>query len=143
MMMKKQKPFPHDIGLTTRTAILVPSTYQRNKKVTQATFEKRVRETENFMNKEFGGSTVTRGVGSYTINEKKKRPKLVQENVMIVENFSRPADWKKHRAEVEKYVEDKQLEWTQDSIGFEIQQPRKPLSLHYVRAHKKKLKDVS
>ena len=137
-----KKTFPHDVGLTTRTAILVPSTKHGNRKITQKEFSKRVRDTQNFMNKEFGGSTVTRGMGSYTIEGKK--PKLVQENVVIVENFSKPRDWKKHMKEVETFVERKQQEWTQDSVGFEIQTSHKPLSLHFIRAHdKKKLRDVA
>ena len=146
-----KKTFPHDVGLTTRTAILVPSTKHGNRKITQKEFSKRVRDTQNFMNKEFGGSTVTRGMGSYTIADKGKKPKLVQENVVIVENFSKPRDWKKHMKEVETFVESKQQEWTQDSVGFEIQTSHKPLSLHFVRAHnpalsgtsKKKLRDVA
>lgn len=146
-----KKTFPHDVGLTTRTAILVPSTKHGNQKIFQKEFASRVRETENFMNKEFGGSTVTRGMGSYTIDSQGKKPKLVQENVVIVENFSKPKDWKKHMKEVEKFVESKQVEWTQDSVGFEIQTSHRPLSLHFVKAHdpairgasRKKLRDVA
>lgn len=137
-----RKTFPHDVGLTTRTAILVPSTKHGNQKISEREFNARIRETQNFMNREFGGSTVTKGVGSYTISGRK--PKLVQEDVVIVENYSKPKDWKKHMREVENYIESKQKEWTQDSIGFEIQAPHKPLSLHFVKAHsKKKMREIA
>lgn len=136
------KSFPHDKGLTTRTAIFVPSTKHGNQKISKKEFNARVSETQNFLNKEFGGTTSVRAVGAYTI--KGKKDKLIKEDVVVVENFSTPADYKKHQKAVEKFTENKQKVWTQDSIGFELQQPKKPLSLHFVKAHKKKgLKDIT
>ena len=139
--MKKQ--FPHDTGLTTRTAIFVPSTKHGSQKISKKEFNSRVTDTQNFMNERFGGSTVIKGTGSYTIR-KGKHNRLVKENVVIVENFSNPADWEKHRKEVEDFAESKQREWTQDSIGFEIQSKKQPLALHFVKAHdRKKLRDMA
>jgi hypothetical protein len=127
-MGRNEFDFPKEHGLSTYSAIYVPSTKGVNKKISEGAFSKRITETQRFMTKEFGGTTTDREVGTYTA----KSGSVVKERVAKVENYSSFTDWKKKDTKVRKFVKDKAKEWGQESISFEFEAPHRPKKLVFI-----------
>lgn len=106
-----------DEGLDTQVRIFVPSTYDKNKKLSALAFKSRIAETVNYFTNLFGGSTRYVGVGSYTSEEG-----VVFENVAVVEVFAKSDDWNRHDDAVKRWIMERKKNWGQESMGFEWQQ---------------------
>lgn len=130
--------FPKAKGLQTYSAIYVPSTKRKDKKISKKEFDKRITETERFVAKEFGGASAVKKSGIYKI----KSGKVVSENIAVVENYSRFSDWKRKDQEIEKFIKKKAGEWEQEAIAFEFESPNSARKLVMVEADKNRLNKV-
>lgn len=110
--------------LPVRTAILVPSTTKKNKRVSGKEYTHRVRETRQFLAKTNGGYTSVSATGGYVSKEKG----LIQEPVAEVVSYSKRADFKKNRPTVRKFLKKKGKAWGQESMGYEHED-----DLYYVK----------
>jgi len=108
---KQRKDIFH---LPIEQAILVPSTKQANKPVSNPEFNRRVAEVRKYLSKEFGGYTSVKGVGGYYSDDKKR---LIKEKIAKVTGFSQKKDWnqKKILAQLSKWSK----KWGQESMGYE------------------------
>ena len=106
--------------LRYQVQIFVPST-KFDKTVKPAIYNKRIKETETFLSKEFGGDTSIRAKGGYIFADKKNKDKLVTEDVTIVEGSMSKEEYVKKKPKIEKFIKTKQKEWKQESIGYKFE----------------------
>src|SRR4030067_619927 len=137
-MGKNEFDFPKEEGFQYRSAVYVPSKVG-TKRIPQKEFNRRIKETKNFVNSKFQGSTSVKAVGSYTDS----KGRIINEDAVIVENFTTRENWNKEDENVRKWLEDKQKEWNQEAIGVEYESPKKPRRLIYIASKKKRLKEIS
>lgn len=112
------KPFQTRKGvfhLPVRTAVIVPSTTRKDKKISRADFQKRINETRRFLAKKNGGYTSVRARGGYVT----KNGKLIKEDVAIVESFATKEAFSKNKAAVAAFLKAKGKSWGQESMGYE------------------------
>ena len=116
-MEKFDFPIPSSniMELPIKTAVFVPST-EIDKKVSPARFRKRIRETRNFLDRTFGGSTRMKGVGSW---ESSKSNKIIDEDVVIVESFSTKPNYLKNDQLLRDFIQKKLVSWKQQAISVE------------------------
>jgi len=103
--------------LPVRTAVIVPSTTNKDEKISRADFQDRINETREFLSKTNGGYTSVRGTGGYVAND----GKLVKEDVAVVESFATKEAFEKNKKAVESYLKRKGREWGQESVGYEFE----------------------
>ena len=96
-------------------AIIVPST-EFDKTITKKEFDKRVKETRKFLSDTFGGDTSINAKGGYT-----ESGRLISEDVVMVETYANPKEYKKNKEKVEEFIKKKQKEWEQFSIGYQFE----------------------
>ena len=101
--------------LPQRTAVIVPSTTSKDRKIPRQEFEKRVTETRLFLSGVNGGYTSVRAEGGY----KAQDGTLIKEPVVVVESYATEADYIKNRAKVESWLKRKGSQWGQESMGYE------------------------
>ena len=133
--MPNRLDFPKKRGLGTRIVVYVPST-EKDKPVSTREFNRRVRETQMFLSKEFGGSTRVSGVGTFIDNSN-----LIREDVAKVESFADSKVYRRVDKKLEKWLMKKRKEWNQFSVGYEYEKFKRPEGLHLIEA--KKLKQLS
>ena len=112
------KPFEGVKGvfhLPIRTGIIVPSTSDTSKKISQDKFLDRINETRKFLSNANGGFTSLKAVGGFT----DKDGKLVKEKVVVVESYATKEDFRKNRPKVVKFLRKKGKEWKQEAMGYE------------------------
>jgi hypothetical protein len=97
-------------------AVYVPSS-NFDKKISDAEFQKRIKETYSFLNRAFGGTTRVRGIGSW-YNDGNK---LVNEKVAIVETFAKIKDYKQAQNKLKAWLKQKRKEWKQWALSFEFE----------------------
>jgi len=120
-----QKPFnkmPNGtFSLPIQQAVLVPSTNKQQKFIGTPAFKKRTKETEDFLAKLYGGFTKTEGLGGYSMDKVKDKPKLgkvvIKERANMVTAFSQKQDFEAGKKDLRKYLKDKKKKWGQDSMG--------------------------
>lgn len=95
--------------------ITVPSTTGQ-KHITGQQLNDRARNVATEMTQRFGGSTRIRGQGQY---ENKRYNKLDDEDVVQVEVFMTPKQWKENRKSMEKYLHNKKKAWKQEDLAVE------------------------
>ena len=113
-----RKPFSKAKGifaLPVRTAIIVPSTTDKNKPVSKAEMAKRVEDTRRFLNDTNGGTTSVKAVGGYTDN----KGNVIKEPVVVVESYATRKGFVKNKKKVRRYLEQKGKAWKQESMGYE------------------------
>ena len=115
---KSKKDFPKGKGLDIHIVIYVPSTSNVSKKISTQTFQRRIRETANFLSTKFGGATRVSDIG-YWVSDKKG---LVKEKVAKVECFTKRKDYYRYDMEIEKWIEQKKKEWGQEAISYEFEE---------------------
>ena len=103
--------------LPIRTAIIVPSTTSKDKKITRAEFQERINFTRKFLSKKNGGYTSVRGSGGYVT----KDGKLIKEPVAVVESFATKEAFEKNKKDVEYFLKHKGKAWGQESMGYELE----------------------
>jgi hypothetical protein len=101
--------------LPVRTAIIVPSTSNTDKRVSRQEFQRRINEVRKFLAEKNGGYTSVRATGGYVT----KGGKLVKENVAVVESFAEAKTFRKNRRVVQGFLKRKGREWGQESMGYE------------------------
>lgn len=101
--------------LPVEQAVYVPSTKDKNKPVSKAVFNSRVKEVKRYLSNKFGGYTAVKGVGGY--HEKKKG--LIQEKVVRVVSFSKEDAFKKNKTKLMQQLGKWSKKWGQDSMGYE------------------------
>lgn len=102
--------------LPLQLAITVPSTTDKDEKVSSAEMDKRVKETAKELSNRFGGDTAIKGVGDYTTEGK-----LIRENVIIIESSMTRKDYEKNKPAIESFIKKKHKEWKQDTIGYKFE----------------------
>lgn len=105
------------LHLPIRTAVIVPSTSNKDEKITRADFQSRINETRKFLSKKNGGYTSVRGSGGYV----SKEGKLIEEPVAIVESFATKEAFEKSKKDVEYFLKRKGRAWGQESMGYELE----------------------
>jgi hypothetical protein len=117
-------------------AVLVPSTSNISKHISQKAMGKRVNEVRKFLSQSFGGYTSVKGTGGWFNKDAKK---LVEEDVVKVTGFATIPAYKKHKKEMKGKLYEWRKKWGQSSMGYE-----KEGDLFYYgvkeRAKKRKLK---
>lgn len=96
--------------------IYVPSTRNKSIVVQPKTFEKRIDEVIDFVTRKFYGSSISRGVGTYTDHDN-----IIRENVACVSVFTTKEMYNANDLELKKFVLKKRNSWGQASIGYEYQ----------------------
>lgn len=112
------RPFPNKKGifkLPVRTAIIVPSTTSKSKKISQEAFDRRVEETRKFLSAINGGYTSVKAVGGYT----DKDGRVIKEPVIVVESYAKRKAFMANKGRVRKWLELKGRSWGQESMGYE------------------------
>jgi len=105
------------VRLEKQMAIVVPSTKDLNKPISEKEMQARVQTVRNFLNQTFGGTTRIKGIGSYT----SKGGKVVDENVVVVESFADAPDWERKKSLVAGFLQGKAGEWGQETVGYEFE----------------------
>jgi len=121
--------FPKGRSFSTRAVIYVPSTEGRVP-ISKKKFDERVKETIEFLSKNFGGATQISGVGAWYDN----KGNLIQEKVVKVESFSPTKKYKEKDLKLKDFVKEKSKEWEQwGGISFEFEDPsQKNTGLYFV-----------
>lgn len=115
---RKFEPFEKQyvsMELPRHMIVIVPST-QGQKHITRKEINKRARDVATKMTEDFGGSTRIRGQGQYT---NMKYHTIDDEDVVQVEVFMTPSQWRKNRRDIEKYLHNKKKQWNQQDLAVE------------------------
>lgn len=123
-------PFKSKKGLfhlPLRTAIIVPSTKAKSRKISNREYQSRIMATRRFLSKTNGGYTSVKAVGGFTDNE----GNLIKEDVAVVESYTTKPDYRNNREKIRDWLEDKGKEWGQESMGYEYED-----DLYYVDSEK-------
>jgi len=102
--------------LPIEQTIIIPSTKEFNKKITQREMKGRVEEVRKFFSKNYGGYTSVKGFGGYYSDDKNK---LVNENIVKVTGFSSKTSYNKNKKKLDKRIIFWGNKWKQESIGYE------------------------
>ncbi len=104
--------YPKGDGKEIRLAIIVPST-QGDKEINQATFRKRVKRVERFLDKTFGGSTKVSGHGTWV-----EGGKVIAEKVAVVECYTDRDVYRKHENDIKRFIQRIKRDWDQQTISY-------------------------
>ena len=102
--------------LPVQYSIIVPSTNLSKKD----TFLKRINSEKIFMDRNFGGDTSVRSVGSFIIRRGKKNI-LIKEKGAIIESSTTKKVFNSKRTILKKHIIQRQKQWKQNSILFKIE----------------------
>lgn len=105
-----------DFRLEIQQAVYVPSTNKSQQFIGTAAFTARIKETERFLTKTFGGFTRLRGVGGFT-----GEGGVIREAVAKVESFSSKKGYKAKQNKLIAWLKRKKKEWGQQNIGIIIE----------------------
>lgn len=97
--------------------IVVPSTTNKNEKLTPLQYQSRIDETAKDLSKKFGGETTIRGVGGYVSQE----GELINEDVAVIESSMKLEDYKKNKLALGNFIKNKQKSWGQETIGYGVE----------------------
>jgi len=115
---KKMFDFPRGVGRPVRAVVYVPSTI-RDKPVSEEVFQRRIRETQNYLSKLLGGSTQVFGEGTWI----EDKAGLIKEKVAKVTAFAKSKDYDREDLKLEAWLNRKREEWGQWSLSFEFESP--------------------
>lgn len=119
-MTRKTLDFPNEKeyqqALPIEFKVLIPSTRDKDIKISPAAFEKRVDKTVRFLTKLFGGSTLDIETGTYLL-----KGKTIREPVATITVSASTEDYNRYDEKLEKYLKQKKKSWGQDSMGFVYQ----------------------
>ena len=101
--------------LPVQQAVYVPSTKEKNKPISKAEYESRVKEVKKFLSDKFGGYTKIKGTGGYHDKEKG----LIQEKVGVVYSYAEKGSFNKNKGALIRRLSQWKKKWGQDSIGYE------------------------
>lgn len=116
--LKTLEPFHKDdvdFHAPMKTAIIVPSTKNGSERVSKKEYAERVRETERFMSKEYGGFTAVEAHGGYVGDN----GELITEPVTEVVAYTDRKTYQEKKPAVGGFLKEKRHAWTQQSMGYE------------------------
>lgn len=112
-----KRDFPNKTELRKSNSIefkvFIPSTRNKNIKISDTAFRKRIDDAVFFFSKRFGGSTFAVETGTYQLKNK-----TIKERVSVITISARPSVYNKYDEEVEAWLRAKKKSWQQDSMGF-------------------------
>lgn len=114
----KAPPLKQANNLPVQVSVLVPSTKEHSKKIGKRQFHKRVDETKEFMDKEFGGDTKVDSVGSYFDGSKNE---LIKEESAVVESSMSIPTYNKKIKKVVSFIEKKRKDYGQDTMLLSVE----------------------
>lgn len=103
--------------LPIQTAIIVPSTTDKDKFISKRDFNKRLRNTRTEMSDLFGGYTSVESVGEFTDKDGNKIPE--PNNTVIA--YTNKETFQDKKDEFSEFIKKKKKEWKQESIGVIIE----------------------
>jgi hypothetical protein len=111
--------------------IIVPSTKDVDKPVSDAEIRRRVKKVKDFLSKKFGGYTSDKELGGYYSEDKDK---VIQEPVTTVTSYAKKSKFQKNRKELMQQLGKWAKKWGQESVGYELEG-----DLYYVKPVNKKI----
>jgi hypothetical protein len=99
-------------------AVYIVDKDRHGKAISGSEFRKRVKETEETFLRLFGGVTNYEIVRGESLLDNKR---IVAEKVARVSSFAEIGAFKRHRAELEKWLLKKKREWNQGNIAYEFE----------------------
>jgi hypothetical protein len=115
-MSETTMDFPMGEGNNIHVVIYVPSTENIYHKISNARFQRRVRDTVRFLRSTLQGSTRIAGVGNY-YSEAINRP--VTEKIAKIESFTKKEEYNKYDKLIQKWLEKRKKDWKQESLSYE------------------------
>lgn len=120
-----RKPFSNmpkgTFPLPIETAVLVPSTSDKDKQISRTEFEKRTNDTERFLAETFGGFTQVDTEGGFVSDKGNTKGKLITEKTNKVTAFATEEAYRKNQAKLKKWILSKKKDWKQESMGYEFE----------------------
>ena len=101
--------------LSVQVVSVVPST-KFDKNISDQEFKKRIDAEKKWFSNNFGGDTSIKSVGSYVMDNK-----LIKERVVIVESSMSKETYMKSRSKLASHFKAKRKQWKQDSIIFKVE----------------------
>jgi len=102
--------------LPVQVSIIVPSTTENNRHLTEEEFQNRVDDEKKWMDTQFGGDTTIKDVGSYMMDGE-----LIQEPGAIVEASMSRGKYNKLKNAIAAHAMKKREEWSQDTILLRVE----------------------
>lgn len=102
--------------LDTRITFYVPSTDNVDNTTSVQEFNNRTQDIAKVLGREFGGFTITDGLGGWVTEQ----GELVQEAVKLVSSYTDEATAQAKKADLEALAASKRTEWGQEAISLEI-----------------------
>lgn len=103
--------------LEREAKIYIPSTDDTKRQISDERFEKRIKEAQQEFTKEFGGSTTFLGEGTYISDA----GDFVKEDIAVMQVNMSKDDWNQEKENIYEWLEEKQKEWGQESLSFELE----------------------
>jgi hypothetical protein len=103
--------------LPLETEIYVPSTTEKSKIISDEEFANRIRETQKYFSKLFGGFSKVNIEGGFVTSE----GKVVKERIAKVTVYSTTDSMKANENKVKEWLVKKQKDWKQESIGYGVE----------------------
>lgn len=99
---------------TVRTAIIVPKT-RHDRIVSEAEFQRRIKETEKFLAEKQGGFTEVEAKGGWV-----EDGRVIEEPTAEVVSYAKPSQVRESRADIRKFVKSKRRAWQQTAVSYEF-----------------------
>jgi len=104
------------IKLPIQLSITVPTTKDKDKKISPLETKRRVENTAKEFSDKFGGDTAVRGKGDYTTEGV-----LIREDVIIVESSMTKEQYLENKSSIEQFIKESRSKWEQDRIAFKFE----------------------
>ena len=101
--------------LPVQVGVLVPST-EIDKPIGDKRFKQRVTAEQKYFNKKFGGTTSSKNVGAYTLNNK-----VIKEPVVLVSSSMTARQYKENMKALAQHFKQRQKQWKQDSVLVKVE----------------------
>ncbi len=119
---EKERESPYKFNVHVR--VIVPSTIEKSRRITDSEFRSRIAETKNLMIRLFGGHTTIQAQGGYHSDDLRQD---IEEEVAVVEVFTQRKDYLARDKVLRDWLKRKRIEWGQESMAFSIEMPGLPL----------------
>jgi hypothetical protein len=103
--------------LEVMQAVTVPST-EYDRQIPPDIYQRRVREVENYLTKEFGGATTVQGDGQFMDDDNKK---IIREPVKVITSFAQSDGFKGKQKNLLAKIEDWKRRWKQKSMAYQVE----------------------
>lgn len=105
------------LHLPIEQAVYVPTTTDKDKRLSEAQVNSRVQGVRRFFTNRFGGTTSVKAVGTYSSDD----GKVIKEPVIKVTSFTAQADKEMLEGAVFGKVQDWAKDWKQESVSYEFE----------------------